>query len=82
MYARVTVEFLDERGKQERPKVSTDVGLHEDVAAVARDDPRGVLFWIFDEAEKKITREAESAAAQAKPEIPQGRPTEADEGGE
>ena len=72
MYARVTVEFLDERGKQERPKVSADVALHEDVAVVAREEPRGVLFWIFGEAEKKLARAAEPA-----PRPPREEPAEA-----
>jgi len=65
MYARVTVEFLDDRGKAERPKLAADVILHEDVAAVARDDPRGVLFWIFAAAEKRIVADAESRAQEA-----------------
>ena len=73
MYARVTVEFLDERGKQERPKISADVALHEDVAVVARDEPRGVLFWIFGEAEKKLAQAAEPA-----PRAPREEPAEAD----
>lgn len=72
MYARVTVEFLDDRGKPERQKLAADVLLHEDVAAVAHDEPRGVLFWIFAEAEKKIVAEAEEQKKAAADSVEDG----------
>jgi len=60
MNARVTVEFIDDRGRPVRQKLAVDVLLHEDIETIVRDDPRGALFWIFNGVEKSLVAKSRS----------------------